>query len=75
MPRYDFKCTCGEEFETSAPVGAITTLCICGKEAKRIYSMPFVSLKGKGWTTNDKINKEQDGYIDENLKDFKNKYG
>jgi putative FmdB family regulatory protein len=38
MPTYDFKCPKCGVFEEFAPMGADSTSCSCGKQAKRLFS-------------------------------------
>ncbi len=55
MPRYDYRCTNGHQFEemqsfSSAPVA---TCGECGSTASRLPSVPMVLYKGSGFYTTD----------------------
>ena len=53
MPRYDFKCKCGKEFDKVVTIGKSKTQCECGKYAVKQLSPPSYILKGSGFCRTD----------------------
>lgn len=57
MPRYDYKCDCGYEEETSYPMGMAPEIRCCSSCGeillRRVYTPVAVSFKGSGFYRTD----------------------
>ena len=49
MPKYDFQCRCGNEFESVVRVGKKTCKCKCGMDAVKVFTPPNFMFKGGGF--------------------------
>lgn len=54
MPTYTFRCSDCGDFDINVPINdRNSVVCHCGNETSRIYSMPAIKLRGKGFYTTD----------------------
>ncbi|MCT4592622.1 MAG: zinc ribbon domain-containing protein [Candidatus Gracilibacteria bacterium] len=54
MPTFDFKCEkCGKTFSNLVNAGVTEVNCKCGSKAKKIFSVPNIQFKGKGFFASD----------------------
>lgn len=55
MPKYDYRCSAGHQYEKregfDAP--AVQTCEVCGIEARRVLTPPAIVFKGSGWYVTD----------------------
>ena len=58
MPKYDYRCSVGHQYEKregfDAP--AVQTCEVCGIEARRVLTPPAIVFKGSGWYVTDSRN-------------------
>lgn len=55
MPRYDYECETGHEFELKQSFGSepVADCPVCGKPAARQFSAVPIVFRGSGWYVND----------------------
>ena len=55
MPKYDYRCSAGHQYEKregfDAP--AVQVCDVCGVEARRVLTPPAIVFKGSGWYVTD----------------------
>ena len=55
MPKYDYRCSAGHQYEKregfDAP--AVQACQVCGVEARRVLTPPAIVFKGSGWYATD----------------------